>query len=108
VLRRGDDHYRPIGWDEAYRLIAAELRALASPNEAVFYTSGRTSNEAGIPVLAAVSAPSSGGRPCQPVRAHPGGLPTGRFDERLHASRSHPTMMTDRYVGLRVMLLPLE
>ena len=59
MLRRGDDHYRPIGWDEAYRLIAAELRALASPNEAVFYTSGRTSNEAGIPVLAAVSAPSS-------------------------------------------------
>ena len=46
VLRPGDDHYRPIGWDDAYRLIAAELRALASPDEAVFYTSGRTSNEA--------------------------------------------------------------
>lgn len=46
VLRPGDDHYRPIGWDEAYRLIADELRALASPDEAVFYTSGRTSNEA--------------------------------------------------------------
>jgi molybdopterin-dependent oxidoreductase alpha subunit len=46
VLRPGEDHYRPIGWDEAYRLIAAELRSLRSPNEAVFYTSGRTSNEA--------------------------------------------------------------
>ena len=46
VLRPGDDHYRPIDWDDAYRLIADELRALASPNEAVFYTSGRTSNEA--------------------------------------------------------------
>jgi len=46
VLRPGDDHYRPIGWDDAYRLIADELRALDSPNEAVFYTSGRTSNEA--------------------------------------------------------------
>jgi molybdopterin-dependent oxidoreductase alpha subunit len=46
VLRPGDDHYRPISWDDAYRLIADELRALASPNEAVFYTSGRTSNEA--------------------------------------------------------------
>ena len=46
VLRPGDDHYRPIGWDEAYRLIADELRALDSPNEALFYTSGRTSNEA--------------------------------------------------------------
>src|SRR6201999_3244015 len=41
-----DDHYRPIDWDDAYRLIAAELRALESPNEALFYTSGRTSNEA--------------------------------------------------------------
>jgi molybdopterin-dependent oxidoreductase alpha subunit len=46
VLRPGDDHYRPIGWDDAYRLIADELRALASPDEALFYTSGRTSNEA--------------------------------------------------------------
>jgi molybdopterin-dependent oxidoreductase alpha subunit len=46
VLRAGDDHYRPIDWDEAYRLIATELRSLASPDEACFYTSGRTSNEA--------------------------------------------------------------
>ena len=46
VLRRGRDHYEPIGWDEAFALIAAELRALDSPDEAVFYTSGRTSNEA--------------------------------------------------------------
>ena len=46
VLRPGDDHYRPIAWDDAYRLIASELRALGSPNEALFYTSGRTSNEA--------------------------------------------------------------
>ncbi len=46
VLRPNDSHYRPIGWDDAYRLIADELRALRSPDEAVFYTSGRTSNEA--------------------------------------------------------------
>ncbi|MGE0783018.1 FdhF/YdeP family oxidoreductase [Mycolicibacterium sp.] len=46
VLRPGEDHYRPIGWDDAYRLIADELTALADPDEAVFYTSGRTSNEA--------------------------------------------------------------
>ncbi|MBF6231571.1 FdhF/YdeP family oxidoreductase [Nocardia farcinica] len=45
VLRPGGTHYQPIGWDEAYRLIAAELRALDSPDEAVFYTSGRTANE---------------------------------------------------------------
>jgi molybdopterin-dependent oxidoreductase alpha subunit len=46
VLREGATHYAPIAWDEAFALIARELRALASPNEAVFYTSGRTSNEA--------------------------------------------------------------
>ncbi len=46
VLRPGDDHYRPITWEDAYRLIADELRALDDPNRAVFYTSGRTSNEA--------------------------------------------------------------
>lgn len=46
VLRPGADHYQPIGWDGAYRLIAERLNALDSPDEAVFYTSGRTSNEA--------------------------------------------------------------
>ncbi|MGV0992099.1 MAG: FdhF/YdeP family oxidoreductase [Mycobacterium sp.] len=46
VLLPGEDHYRPIGWDQAYSLIAEHLRALATPDEAVFYTSGRTSNEA--------------------------------------------------------------
>ncbi|MBF6467275.1 FdhF/YdeP family oxidoreductase [Nocardia beijingensis] len=45
VLRPGDIHYRPIAWDDAYRLIAETLRGLDSPDEAVFYTSGRTSNE---------------------------------------------------------------
>ncbi|MEN4476920.1 FdhF/YdeP family oxidoreductase [Mycolicibacterium cosmeticum] len=46
VLREGDDHYVPIEWDDAYRLIAEHLNALDSPDEALFYTSGRTSNEA--------------------------------------------------------------
>jgi molybdopterin-dependent oxidoreductase alpha subunit len=46
LLRRGSDHYEPVDWDEAFALIAGELNALASPDEAVFYTSGRTSNEA--------------------------------------------------------------
>jgi molybdopterin-dependent oxidoreductase alpha subunit len=40
------DRYRPIGWDAAFAAIAKALNALASPNEAIFYTSGRTSNEA--------------------------------------------------------------
>ncbi|MEW4568670.1 FdhF/YdeP family oxidoreductase [Tautonia sp. JC769] len=46
VLRPGATHYEPIAWDDAFRLVADELNALASPDEAVFYTSGRTSNEA--------------------------------------------------------------
>ncbi|MEU7900652.1 FdhF/YdeP family oxidoreductase [Nonomuraea sp. NPDC049152] len=42
----GSDHYVPIAWDAAFEIIARELRALDGPDEAVFYTSGRTSNEA--------------------------------------------------------------
>jgi anaerobic selenocysteine-containing dehydrogenase len=46
VLLPGATHYAPIGWDAAFELIAGELRALSDPDQAVFYTSGRTSNEA--------------------------------------------------------------
>ncbi|HEY5154774.1 MAG TPA: FdhF/YdeP family oxidoreductase [Acidimicrobiales bacterium] len=47
MIRRPDtDHYVPIGWGAALDLIAEELRALDRPDDAVFYTSGRTSNEA--------------------------------------------------------------
>ena len=42
----GATHYTPIAWEEAFALMAKNLNALSSPNEAVFYTSGRTSNEA--------------------------------------------------------------
>ncbi|MFD8418719.1 FdhF/YdeP family oxidoreductase [Streptomyces sp. NPDC059466] len=40
------DRYVPIDWQEAFNLIGGELRALDSPNEAAFYTSGRLGNEA--------------------------------------------------------------
>ncbi|MFC3966301.1 FdhF/YdeP family oxidoreductase [Nocardia jiangsuensis] len=56
VLRAGDTHYRPIAWDDAYRLIADGLRALDSPDEAVFYTSGRTANETAFLYQALVRA----------------------------------------------------
>ncbi|AGP33009.1 FdhF/YdeP family oxidoreductase [Sorangium cellulosum] len=46
LLDEGASHYRPVSWEEALELVAASLRALGSPDEAVFYTSGRTSNEA--------------------------------------------------------------
>ncbi|GAB3582462.1 FdhF/YdeP family oxidoreductase [Hymenobacter daeguensis] len=45
VKRPGDNHYSPIAWPDAFDLIARELNALDSPNEAVFYTSGKVPNE---------------------------------------------------------------
>ncbi len=45
-LAKGSTHYREIAWDDAFKIVAAELNAMSSPHEAVFYTSGRTSNEA--------------------------------------------------------------
>jgi molybdopterin-dependent oxidoreductase alpha subunit len=46
VIRPGATHYEAISWEDALQLIADQLNALDSPNEAIFYTSGRTSNEA--------------------------------------------------------------
>lgn len=46
VRREGRDHYEELSWDDAFALIGQELGKLDSPDEAVFYTSGRTSNEA--------------------------------------------------------------
>jgi molybdopterin-dependent oxidoreductase alpha subunit len=45
-LAKGSSHYEPISWDNAFAKIANKLKALDSPNDAIFYTSGRTSNEA--------------------------------------------------------------
>ncbi|MFF5228041.1 FdhF/YdeP family oxidoreductase [Dactylosporangium sp. NPDC000521] len=46
VRRDGATHYEPISWEDAFALVATHLNALDSPDEAVFYTSGRASNEA--------------------------------------------------------------
>ena len=47
MIRRPEStHFEPIGYEEAYDLIAASIKHLDDPNKAVFYTSGRTSNEA--------------------------------------------------------------
>jgi molybdopterin-dependent oxidoreductase alpha subunit len=45
-LPKGATHYQAISWKEAFEKVAEHLNTLASPDEAVFYTSGRTSNEA--------------------------------------------------------------
>jgi len=46
VYDAASDKYRPIEWDDAFALIARHLNALPDPNQAIFYTSGRASNEA--------------------------------------------------------------
>ena len=46
VKRPGGTHYEPIAWSDAFALIGEHLTGLDSPDEAIFYTSGRTSNEA--------------------------------------------------------------
>ncbi|WP_210514087.1 FdhF/YdeP family oxidoreductase [Hymenobacter terricola] len=45
VKRPGDNHYSPIAWPDVFDIIAKELNACESPNEAVFYTSGKVPNE---------------------------------------------------------------
>jgi len=40
------DRYEPIDWERAFELIGDKLRSLSTPDESIFYTSGRTSNEA--------------------------------------------------------------
>ena len=46
VLYPKSNHYQPISWDDAFDIIADNLVSLDNPDEAIFYTSGRTSNEA--------------------------------------------------------------
>jgi molybdopterin-dependent oxidoreductase alpha subunit len=46
LLREGASHYEPVSWEDAFQIIASHLQALDSPDRAIFYTSGRASNEA--------------------------------------------------------------
>ncbi len=46
IKRKNSDHYEKIEWSEAYQIIAHELNKLDHADQAVFYTSGRSSNEA--------------------------------------------------------------
>lgn len=45
-LNAATGHYEPISWERAFHLIGETMKGLSDPDEAVFYTSGRTSNEA--------------------------------------------------------------
>ncbi|MCD8432931.1 FdhF/YdeP family oxidoreductase [Tenacibaculum finnmarkense genomovar ulcerans] len=46
ILREGSNNYEEISWENAFKLVGNELNGLKNPDEAIFYTSGRTSNEA--------------------------------------------------------------
>src|SRR5687768_18320295 len=46
ILERNGTHYEPVSWDQAFQLIGASLNSLVRPDDAIFYTSGRPSNEA--------------------------------------------------------------
>ena len=46
ILEEGSDYYEEVSWQDAFDLIASKLSELQSPNQSIFYTSGRTSNEA--------------------------------------------------------------
>jgi molybdopterin-dependent oxidoreductase alpha subunit len=46
LLNRDASHYEPVSWEDAFELLAGELNSLNYPDQAIFYTSGRTSNEA--------------------------------------------------------------
>lgn len=45
-LDKGSSHYTPISWDDAFTHIASKIDSMENPDRSVFYTSGRTSNEA--------------------------------------------------------------
>jgi molybdopterin-dependent oxidoreductase alpha subunit len=46
LIREGQTHYEKISWEDAFMLISRELNGLVDPDQAIFYTSGRSSNEA--------------------------------------------------------------
>ena len=46
ILEAGSSYYKPISWNDAFKLIGKSLKNLENPNQAIFYTSGRSSNEA--------------------------------------------------------------
>ena len=114
-LRPGATHYEPISWNDAFQLIASELNALDSPDEAVFYTSGRTSNEAAwlyqlfvrqfgtnnLPDCSNMCHESSGCALTETIGVGKGTVTLGDFDEAdaifvigQNPGTNHPRMLT--------------
>ncbi|MEN2281624.1 FdhF/YdeP family oxidoreductase [Algoriphagus sp. SE2] len=46
MIRKGEKNYSPVEWDTVFETIGNKLKSLTTPDDGIFYTSGRTSNEA--------------------------------------------------------------
>jgi molybdopterin-dependent oxidoreductase alpha subunit len=110
------DRYEPIAWEDAFARIAEVLRGLDSPDEAVFYTSGRTSNEAAflyqlmarlygtnnLPDCSNLCHESSGAALGEQIGTSKGTVRLGDFDEAdaifligQNPGSNHPRMLTE-------------
>jgi len=63
IKRPQATHYEPISWDDALDLVASSIKAMDKPERGVYYTSGRTSNEAAFLYQALVRALGSNNLP---------------------------------------------
>ena len=93
-------HYEPIAWDEAFELMGGQLNGLASPDEAVFYTSGKTSNEAAFAYQLFARAFGTNNLPdCSNMCHESTSVGAGRGDRHrqgLGQPRGHPRREADR------------
>ena len=63
IRKSGSNHYQPIDWDDAFDLISEHIQTMNHPERGVYYTSGRTSNEAAFLYQALVRALGSNNMP---------------------------------------------
>ena len=99
VLRPGATHYEPISWDDAFATMADHLRRLDHPDQATFYTSGKTSNEAAFVYQLFVRAFGTNNLPdCSNMCHESSGSALGRDDRHrqgLGQPRGHPPGQAD-------------
>jgi molybdopterin-dependent oxidoreductase alpha subunit len=115
LLHRDATHYEPINWDDAFELLAGELNSLNYPDQAIFYTSGRTSNEAAflyqlfvrqfgtnnLPDCSNMCHESSGSALSETIGVGKGTITLGDFEEAQaifvigqNPGTNHPRMLT--------------
>ena len=117
-LAPGATHYAPVSWDDAFAIVGEELNGLDSPNRAIFYTSGRASNEAAflyqlfvrqygtnnLPDCSNMCHESTGTALSEVIgigkgHHHPEGPPRGRPGHRNRAKPRHQPSPPARRIG---------